>query len=646
MVTTLHSPQAGCFVFKVVDPKGLAVRCSKVARDGDQHVVVTFGLGQLIEVDWIEGSNDGRGLRTMRLANGYGWFDATKDSVCEAVTVDDGLWTFFSFGIKSSVFVFNQPTDRKEHRLDQILWPLQRVFCDKKVKGRSGKTFYRIQGTHDWVVSSKGGDRTLYPEALVSTGLKAFVALEDLEVLTAPTDDVTNKTGRQLHAGNLVAVDHSIVIPNDQGNGPYLRLADNSGWLMVSQENVTVMKEVEIQDGCWDFQVANLPGGITLRAHPIDTDDYFVKTETKYSPLERIQCDKEVHSPDGVIFYRVKGTTGWLPDRRFVRSRDKSVERHMLHVIEHMPDNTVPSDTAEPEGSDDEVDLRQAFKDLECNFWTRRNQMLRKIHKLDALHTVNAFSRSKEQISRSEELVAARSAWEEANAKSVEEQLRVFQKRRETEQLRKRRGDMFEFKMFCESEIRLDKSDLMFAMGGTATLAVNESRILRYTSGLPRDLASLLENEALALPLASVVALGSEDRYFIRFANERMERWCVGNDELEEILMAETADFVAFGAGCQSYVVKSSSGIRYNNIPEELETILNEERPIHSVSLGPSGEYFVAWEDGACSGGNWDGSRIDAALDRLKGEGWHVRDLKFGDDHSFIIRYSDYDGPF
>ena len=205
---------------------------------------------------------------------------------------------------------------------------------------------------------------------------------------------------------------------------------------------------------------------------------------------------------------------------------------------------------------------------------------------------------------------------------------------------------MFEFKMFCESEIRLDKSDLMFAMGGTATLAVNESRILRYTSGLPRDLKSLLEDETLALPLASLVALGSEGRYFIRFANERMERWCVGNDELEGILMAETADFVAFGAGCQSYVVKTSSGIRYNNVPEEVETILNEERPIHSVSLGPSGEFFVAWEDGACTGGNWDGSRIDAALDRLKGEGLHVRDIKFGDDHSFIIRYSDYDGPF
>ena len=646
MVTTLNPPQAGCFVFKVVDPKGLAIRCSKVALDGDQHVVVTFGRGQLVEVDWIEGSNDGHGLRTMRLANGCGWFDATKDSVCEAVTVDDGLWNFYSFGIKSSVFVFNQPTDRREQRLNQILWPLQKVFCDKRVKAPSGKTFYRLQATHSWVVSSKGGDRTLYPESLVLTGHKAFVALEDVEVLSAPVYEIANKTGRKVHAGNLITVDHSIVIPNDQGNGPFLRLADNSGWLMVSRENVAVMKEVVIHDGCWDLQVENYPDGVTLMAHPIDTDDYFVKTDTRFLPLERITCDKQVHSPDGVVFYRVKGTMGWVPDRRFVSFGDKTVEDPMLHLItdiESVPDE---SNIAGINTRNDEMDLRLAFKDLECDFWKRRNQMLKKIHKYDAHHTVNAFSRSKCETSRSDQLVAARAKSEEANARAVEEQLQAFEKRCEIEQSRKRRGDGFQFKLCRESEIKLDKSDLMFAMGGMATLAVSESRILRYTSGLPRDLTSLLEKESLALPLASMVALGSEERYFIRFANERMVRCCAGNVELEDILTTETIDFVAFGAGCQSFVVKTSAGIRYNSIPDELETILNEERPIHSISLGPNGEFFVAWEDGSCTGGNWHGSDIDATLGRLMQEGLHVRDIKFGDGSSFIIRYSDYDGPF
>ena len=50
-------------------------------------------------------------------------------------------------------------------------------------------------------------------------------------------------------------------------------------------------------------------------AHPIDTDDYFVKTDTRYLPLEGITCNKQEHSPDGIVFYRVKGTMGWVPDR-------------------------------------------------------------------------------------------------------------------------------------------------------------------------------------------------------------------------------------------------------------------------------------------------------------------------------------------
>ena len=106
-------------------------------------------------------------------------------------------------------------------------------------------------------------------------------------------------------------------------------------------------------------------------------------------------------------------------------------------------------------------------------------------------------------------------------------QLQAFEKRYQIEQSRKCRGDGFQFKLCRESGIKLDKSDLMFATGGMATLAVNESHILRYTSGLPRDLprdlTSLLEKESLALPLASMVALGPEERYSTRFANERMD---------------------------------------------------------------------------------------------------------------------------
>ena len=653
MVRSLLPPQTGCFILRIVDPNGISIRSTKFGWEGAPSVE-SFGQGELIEVDWMEGGNADGGLRTMRLANGSGWFDAAKEGIYESVPVEDGLWIFYSFGMHSSITVLNQPTDRKERRLDQVLWPLQKVFFDKKVTNMSGKTFYRIQGTHDWVRSSKGDHRFLYPELLVTNELKVFKALEDLEVLSVPNDEVSSRTDRKIFVGDLVAVDFTIIIPNKNGTGPFLRLADNSGWLMEQRDNVAVMKEVHVQDGSWNLEVRNHPLGVELASHPIDSAEYFIKTEIHFQPFQRIQCDKKVVASNGVCFYRVRGTNGWVWDRRIVKNDGMTysdvLEKHPVLVVladvDIDSEKTLCSDTSVVNETDDEWALRLALKDLESEFWQRRNQLLRKIHRLDAQHIVTAFSRSKNQTCRAAELKVAKLNLEEANAKLAEEQLIAIQRKSLVDSMRKSRGDKFVYEMYCESEIRLDKSDFLFAMGGIATLVVGESGILRYTSGLPYDLVNLLETEKLALPLASTVALGSEDRYFIRFANERMERWCVRNDELEAILMAERADFVAFGDGCASFVVKSPSGFHYNDIPEELEAIINDDRPIHSISLGSSGEFFVAWEDGACTGGNWDGSKINAALDRLKGEGWHVRDIKFGGSQSFIIRYSDYDGPF
>lgn len=655
-------PQYGCFIYQVVNPEGIAVW--GVKNDEKSMRELRLAYDDLFEVDWIlakEGEEEEGSRRWMRLADGSGWINADHgESVCKEVTsVEDGLWKFFSFCATGSLVVHTQPSDRPELQSDQILWPFQKVFCDKRVKGPSGMTFYRIQGTHGWVYSSKNDNLCLYPDMLVSAKLQVFQALEDQEITLNPTDDSAKGTGRKVHANYLVAVDHSIVIPNDKGNGPFLRLADHSGWLMVSRNGKIVMTQVDVQDGLWDFQVENDPDGVTLMNQPIDSDDYFIKTDVTYKSFERIQCDKEVQSPSSaVLFYRVKGTTGWIPDRRLLPSQsiirpDDLVEHPMLSLItchDDLSDSTKRGSAGQEYNGDADKDYeetwRQALNRLEIEYADHRNHMLQKIHALDLLHSSTACLQAKEQTARLEELDTKRRYLEQTNTKVIEEQLEKFQKKLDIEWARKNRGDKFEFQIFSASKITLSNTDLMFAMGGAATLAVNESRILRYTEGLPKDMLHLLEKETLALPLASVVALGSENRYFIRFANDKMERWCVKNDELEIILLAETVEFVAFGASRKSFVTKTPSGMKWSCIPEELETILKEDRPIHSVSLGPNGEYFVAWKDGACTGGRWSGSKIDEALDRLKEGGWHIRDMKFGAESTFIIRYSDYDGPF
>lgn len=654
-------PRYGSFIYQVLNPEGIAVWGAK--NDEKSTSVWRLEYDDLFEVDWIpakEAEQEGS-RRWMRLADGSGWINADNDEgMCKEVTsVEDGLWKFYSFCTTGNLVVYNQPSDRPELQSDQILWPFQKVFCDKRVKSPSGMTFYRIQGSHGWVYSSKNDNLCLFPDMLVSAKLQVFQALEDQEITFEPTADNSPKgTDRKVLTDNLVAIDHSIVIPNDKGDGPFLRLADNSGWLMVSRNGKTAMTQVPVQDGLWDFQVENDPEGVTLMNQPLDSEDNVIKTDVKYNPFQRIQCDKEVQLPNSTIcFYRVKGTNGWIPDRRLLPSQnvirpDELVEHPMLSLItchDELADSTKRGSAGQEYNgdadTDDEETWRQALNKLEIEYADHRNHMLQRIHALDLLHSSKACRQAKEQAARLEELYTTkRRHFEET--KLIEEQLEKFQKKQDIERARKNRGDKFEFQIFSASKITLSSTDLMFAMGGAATLAVNESRILRYTDGLPKDMLHLLEKETLALPLASLVALGSEDRYFIRFANDKMERWCVKNVELEAILMVETVDFVAFGSSSKSFVTKSPTGMKWSCIPEELETILKEERPIHSVSLGPNGEYFVAWKDGACTGGRWNGSKIDEALDRLKEGGWHIRDMKFGAESTFIIRYSDYDGPF
>jgi hypothetical protein len=149
-------PRYGSFIYQVLNPEGIAVWGAK--NDEKSTSVWRLEYDDLFEVDWIpakEAEQEGS-RRWMRLADGSGWINADNDEgMCKEVTSVDGLWKFYSFCTTGNLVVYNQPSDRPELQSDQILWPFQKVFCDKRVKGPSGMTFYRIQGSHGWVYSSK-----------------------------------------------------------------------------------------------------------------------------------------------------------------------------------------------------------------------------------------------------------------------------------------------------------------------------------------------------------------------------------------------------------------------------------------------------------------------------------------------------------
>jgi hypothetical protein len=135
------------------------------------------------------------------------------------------------------------------------------------------------------------------------------------------------RTGLDFHHGELVACDlirHSRVPFST--NGPFLRLADHTGWLFVHKHGVKRMRQLTVTSGLWAFFVDNFPVGQHLRRHPTDRRDLLVFEQLideqsnkplTYLPQRKIYCDRKVTHPDTQVnYYRVQGTTGWVFDRR------------------------------------------------------------------------------------------------------------------------------------------------------------------------------------------------------------------------------------------------------------------------------------------------------------------------------------------
>ena len=196
---------------------------------------------------------------------------------------------------------------------------MQKLYCDRRVQ-RNGVNYYRVQGTKGWVFDvrpHKDQNKTrfmLLDESMVQKGLLAFRALGALSVRKKPTISDDDRTSRIVQQGDLIVVDVIRSSPYPYGNGPFLRLADGSGWLFEKKKNEVHMKEISIDVGNWTFRVKNEDAGIGLRTQPIDHGPW--KTDTVFSSGTFIECDRRIVSPTGVSFYRVAKTDGWVFDLR------------------------------------------------------------------------------------------------------------------------------------------------------------------------------------------------------------------------------------------------------------------------------------------------------------------------------------------
>jgi len=164
-----------------------------------------------------------------------------------------------------------------------------------------------------------------------------------------------------------------------------------------------------------------------------------------------------------------------------------------------------------------------------------------------------------------------------------------------------------------------------------------------YSSGLPDNVHKLLHTRAASHPSPDYVALGSMNRYYIRFKNGKSE-W-VGPDDLSKLLQKDSRKVksVAFGEDYADYfVVFEGGGYEYVGCPPGLENKINargKRGDLDKVTLGPDGE----WSLWAKNGRAWWGGLSDALskkISSLQRKGNNITDLLFGNDEYYFVRYS------
>ncbi|KAL3906303.1 MAG: hypothetical protein SGILL_009323, partial [Bacillariaceae sp.] len=200
--------------------------------------------------------------------------------------------------------------------------PFQKIVCDRKVTHPvTGVNFYRVQGTEGWVFDKRlngnaAYEPMLYDEDLVEEGLKVYECLFPIAIRLKPTIDEVLRYDEETKAGQLVAIDIVLHSPIDDGNGPYLRLSDGSGWLFKEKQHQMVMQRKSLIEGDWTLRVENAPAGIALRRQPIDSVAFHSVPQTVYDPGTAAKCTHMVEASSGVKFYRAAGTGGWIFDKR------------------------------------------------------------------------------------------------------------------------------------------------------------------------------------------------------------------------------------------------------------------------------------------------------------------------------------------
>ena len=134
-------------------------------------------------------------------------------------------------------------------------------------------------------------------------------------------EDEAEEEESHFEFNELLAVD--LIQPGPHAT--FLRLADQSGWVMADEGGEVYLRSVPVTTGLYQFYIDHEPQ--TVRFHPMDESSELLVSEAGaqvLQPMQKIYCDSMVEHPvTKVKFYRLQGfsdsspaTPGWVHDRQ------------------------------------------------------------------------------------------------------------------------------------------------------------------------------------------------------------------------------------------------------------------------------------------------------------------------------------------
>ena len=184
------------------------------------------------------------------------------------------------------------------------------------------------------------------------------------------------------------------------------------------------------------------------------------------------------------------------------------------------------------------------------------------------------------------------------------------------------------------------------ALGDNCALLLYDGGVWAYSAGLPRGLYNKLRGRAYSHPKPTYCAMGSQGRYFIEFDNGHSQWSKACGDDFGEVIRekSERVTCVAFGEDDDSYCIIFADGSYYwKGIPTRISNILRSRDRrlplVKSVSIGPNSDWYIMYENG-----NWrsqTNDRCSKDIRKLQRSGQGIKDVKFGEDGTYLIRYDD-----